>query len=125
MRQFDLEAALRGEPLITRSGHQVIGFCQVAPSTAIKHPFVAYVVGKREVYTYTETGTWSEYENTNTPDDLFMAPKQKKKLWLAIGKKDIDKIHTTSNAFPSKELLLEYYDPDEYDQIIEIEIEDE
>lgn len=125
-KPFDLEAALRGEPLITRDGRKVINFVQLAPMENL-YPFAACVdvIG---IETYTKEGLII-HESSNEGGDLFMAPKPKKKLWIAISKNlMIDNIHQSSCAYPSKELLLENLENNEfsveYFEIIEIEIED-
>lgn len=79
-RPFDLEAAKRGEPLVTRDGRPAF--------------FIAHDLGAHERYrllvrlgsgrcaiSLRENGRVS---NIDSPADLFMAPKPKRKLWVNV-----------------------------------------
>lgn len=132
-KPFDLEAALRGEPLVTRDGRKVSYFHQSAP-LCIKCPYSAYIENDERISGYFPDGKYRALFESD--DDIFMAPKPKKKLWICVSKKSISILssaHYTTEAFGSKEELekdlIAYPDriiamPGTY-EIVEIEIEEE
>lgn len=74
MKPFDLEAAKRGEPLITRDGHQA-WFVGVAPKEAgaALHQLAVWVDG--EFTAYTLDGKFARPYSEESDLDLFMAPR--------------------------------------------------
>lgn len=73
-RPFDLEAAKRGEPLVTREGKEAKFIAHVPD--ARKTEKLLYLVGDI-VYATGEDG----YSFTDDSADLFMAPKPKRTAW--------------------------------------------
>lgn len=73
-RPFDLEAAKRGEPLVTREGKEA-KFIAHVPDARKTEKFV-YLVGD----TVCATGE-DGYSFTDASADLFMAPKPKRTVW--------------------------------------------
>lgn len=79
MKPFDLEAAKRGDPIITREGMKA-RFIAYIPEAPDAQSVVALIEGEG-VCLYFRTGTlWDKDESEY---DLFMAPK-KEKLWLVV-----------------------------------------
>ncbi|MNK14373.1 hypothetical protein D3C87_324900 [compost metagenome] len=76
MKPFDLEAAKRGDPLITRGG-EVVKFIAHVPEAKEGYKVVALVEGI--VRSFGKDGKWMEDDITHL--DLFMAPK-KKTVWV-------------------------------------------
>lgn len=80
MREFDLEAAKRGDPIVCRDG---------TPATFIAHvPEAHYtqrlvVLVGDNIYGYLESGQWTGIKNDHA--DLFMAPK-KRTVWVNLYK---------------------------------------
>ena len=72
MKPFDLEAALAGAPVVTRSGKPVT---QLVKFDAIRSPFNLFGVVDGEVYSWGESGGY----------DLFMATV-KREGWINIYK---------------------------------------
>ncbi len=123
MKPFDLSKALAGEPLVTRDGRKVTNFTQIGPMS-IGRPFAAYCE-EEIIRCFTKDGKCFENHDSH---DLFMAPKPKKKLWIAVKKSKekcgIGGIHLTSNAFESESMCFDYQEFNIKDiEIIEIEIE--
>jgi hypothetical protein len=84
-RPFDLEAAKRGEPLVTRDGRKA-RFVGYVPE-ALHGPVVAYIEGETMIYEYSATGRADD--GINTVGDLFMAPKPPRKaMWLKLDNGD-------------------------------------
>lgn len=79
-RPFDLEAAMHGEPLVTRDGRSV-RFVAYVPE-AMKLNVTAFVEGEREVDTFTDDGRYFGESSEDSVFDLFMAPKPKRTVWL-------------------------------------------
>lgn len=75
-RPFNLEAARRGEPLVTRDGRPA-RFVAYVPED--KHYPVVAVVDNR-VTTYSAEGVFQR-EDCASVRDLFMAPKPKRTVW--------------------------------------------
>lgn len=73
-RPFDLEAAKRGEPLVTREGKEAKFIAHVPDARNTEK--LLYLVGDI-VYATGEDG----YSFTDDSADLFMAPKPKRTVW--------------------------------------------
>ena len=76
MKEFNLEAAKRGEPIQTRDG-QSAKFVAHVPEACPSEKIVVLV--GRHVWTYRESGAW--FENGDVGPDLLMAPK-KRTVWV-------------------------------------------
>lgn len=81
MKQFDLEKAIAGEPVVTRNGAPVRIIC--TDKEGDEFPIVALLKGDNcdMITTYTKDGHC--LSDRETADDLFMAPK-KKDGWVNI-----------------------------------------
>lgn len=82
-RPFDLEAAKRGEPLVTRNGLSVKFVAYVPEAT--EYPVIAFIEGGIAPDTFTDkgrycAGPWSE----DCGRDLFMAPKPTQTVWVNL-----------------------------------------
>lgn len=83
LRPFDLEAAKRGEAVVTRSG-QSVRFLTHVPEISGCNVMV-YVEGSDSIDSVTEQGCyWENRFKDNT--DIFMAPKPKKTVWVNLYK---------------------------------------
>jgi hypothetical protein len=78
MKEFNLERALAGEPVITRDGRPVtqLTLFEIGGNFPLKG------VVDRNFGTFTKTGSFHE-NRENHPWDLFMAP-EKKFIWVNI-----------------------------------------
>lgn len=124
MKTFDLEKALKGEPLVTRDGREVTNFTKIG-ADYIEKPCAAYVKGSMWLACYTINGR--SIFGFESDDDLFMAEKPKIKLWIAISKKPVSggEFHYSSSAYYIKEHLVKENNPYSQEiQLLEIEIED-
>lgn len=81
MKPFNLEAVLKGDPVVTRSGRKVV-FIVYDPTTVVLDArIIVLVEGQRELRFYYENGqVFADFES---PHDLFMAPK-KRTVWLNL-----------------------------------------
>lgn len=73
MKPFDLEAAKRGEPLITRDGRPA-KFLAHFPQNDSDYRVLALLDHRHRVYSYCEDGLYAG--GATGPDDLFMAPRK-------------------------------------------------
>lgn len=73
MKPFDLEAAMRGEPIITRDGRPA-KFVAYVPEAHISAQVIAIINGQAFTSHYGSDGSfYTSYENCRK-NDLFMAP---------------------------------------------------
>jgi hypothetical protein len=72
LKPFDLEAAKRGEPLVTRDGRKAFFIAHV-PEVDRASRVVGRVAGDCTLYVFYETGRYLEYEERE--NDLFMATR--------------------------------------------------
>lgn len=79
-RPFDLEAAKRGAPLVTRDGRKA-RFVAHVPEAIDEARVVAFIEGGSNVVSYYESG---KYDGLHRGADLFMAPKPKRTVWVNI-----------------------------------------
>lgn len=79
-RPFDLEAAKRGEPLVTRKGRSV-KFVAHVPE-AREYTVMAFVEGEIAPDTFTDKGRYSA--GSFSGRDLFMAPKPTQTVWVNL-----------------------------------------
>lgn len=98
-RPFDLEAAMRGEPLVTRNGLSVKFVAYVPEAT--EYPVIAFIEGENAPDRFTDEGRYSArsqyrigYEHS--PRDLFMTPKPKRTVWVNFHEKNNMAIWYTS-----------------------------
>jgi hypothetical protein len=120
LKPFDLEAALRGEPVVTRDGRPVTQL-HLFKDTTCNLPLIGVV--NHLLQNFTEEGKYIFAED-DSRHDLFMAPK-KKKLFISIRKSVRPyRIHSTSCGYESiEDLLAGYGDQGDKDVIVEVEIE--
>ena len=78
MRNFDLNAAKRGDPIVCRDGTPA-KFVAHVPEACPSEKIVVLV--GRHVWTYRESGAW--FENGDVGPDLLMAPK-KRTVWVSF-----------------------------------------
>lgn len=119
MKEFDLQKAIAGEPLITRYGRKVEQFFYFDKAENSDYKIAAVVEGF--LYTYQKNGN---YETTNEEStlDLFMAPKTRK-IYFALIKLENDLI--TSSVYIDEEFMSKDYPPTaEIIEIFEREIEE-
>lgn len=104
MIPFDLEAAKRGEPLITRDGRKV-DFIAHLENKNISHPVTAYIHETAGACSFTEDGVF--FKDRDDCNNLFMAPKPKITVWVNVFSNELDGV---SNAliFKTKEKALEH-----------------
>ena len=97
MKPFNLEAAMRGEPVIQRCGRsaRILAFNSKACCLGIKYPLAVEFLngsGEFEINSFTENG---EITPTIASDvDLFMATR-KEKRWIVSGLDEDGCLHTT------------------------------
>ena len=122
MKPFNLKEALEGKPVVTRNGRKVLQLFHFDKAD-VDFKLCAHIEGNKQIFTFNENGSWTEYETSN---DLFMAT-EKKKLYLAVYNqqmKDGNQRHVTSSAYESLDILKDMFKcTDNSYQIIEIEIE--
>ena len=99
MKEFNLEAAKRGEPIVCRDGTPA-RFIAHVPEACPSEKIVVLV--GRHVWTYRESGAW--FENGDVGPDLLMAPK-KRTVWVNLyGSSSIARYFSTeyeADQYPS------------------------
>ena len=80
LKPFNLERALAGDPVVTRSGEEVESFHLVDAN--INYPLVVYIKGYMEIEEFTKKGSFYSYEK-DSDKDLFMA-QVKKEGWVNL-----------------------------------------
>jgi hypothetical protein len=79
MKEFNLEAALAGEPVVTRDGQKIIEI-HYFKYVKSKFPLVVHIENNSSVDHYTIKGKWTDdFENEEL--DLFMAEPEK---WVSV-----------------------------------------
>lgn len=71
MKPFDLEAAMRGEPIVTRDGREA-KFVAYVPEADVGHRLIVFIEGAQCVTSLYKTGTYLDPSVSDL--DLFMAP---------------------------------------------------
>ena len=79
MKPFDLEAAKRGEPIVTREGYKVEFIAHVPNARSSNQVVCLHGV---QVLTHDESGKCGSY-NGESSLDIFMAPK-KRTVWVNL-----------------------------------------
>lgn len=97
MKPFDLKAALRGEPVITRDGRpvKIAGYNTEAYDA---NKLVGWVGGV--VQYWHESGAYHEVNNPNHNFDLFMAPNERNEYLIRCHGAD-GKFHLFDKLFDS------------------------
>jgi hypothetical protein len=126
MKPFNLEAALRGEPLITRDGRKVLEI-HFFKETDKENQCIVYHAEDSPLRAAYIKGNCI-YSGEEDDGDLFMKV-QKKKLYILISNTCFDAgfgihaLHTTSNAYVDKAVAQEQLNHCSDSQLVEIEIE--
>jgi hypothetical protein len=81
MKPFDLAAAQRGNPLVTRDGRKA-RFIAYVPECEPSRRIYAFVDGADRVFDFTENGRRIRHDSTDRAD-LFMAPV-KRTFWVNL-----------------------------------------
>lgn len=120
LKPFDLEAALRGEPVVTRDGRAIIDMVLFK-----NKKIICSLAGSIEdYYAIVQWDTNGRFDETvDNKFDLFMG-KKTKKLYIGIALSPKDGAHWTTGAYESEEQLMDNVGmiPDRM-RITEIEIE--
>jgi hypothetical protein len=114
MKPFNLEAALRGEPVVTRDGRQVIlaGF---SPKIAEPISLAAWARSTRPddksatLLAYNSKGQFYP-DGEASPFDLFMAPRVVTK-WGAVLRNSFGQYVVSAHVWDSEEEAREYQQP--------------
>lgn len=88
---FDLEAAKRGEPLVTRDGRKA-KFVAYVPE-AEDYPVISIVEGGTTCSMSRNDGGY--YKNEKHPEDLFMAPKPMRTVYVNFYRGPTADVYTT------------------------------
>ena len=113
MKPFDLERALKGEPVITREGRKVSELHYFETCDDPGECVVTIIDG--EMLLYYKDGNY--FDDKTTEDDLFMAPRKVTK-WAQIVKIKADvAISLNRTLFDSKEEARNAYCNDYFDVI--------
>lgn len=89
LKPFDLEAAKRGEPMVTRNGRKATFVAHVAECYE-QYRLIVLVEGNSSCIHCFENGLFSRNDDSN--DDLFMAPR-KVTRWVNIRAGDCAAFH--------------------------------
>lgn len=80
MKPFSLEAAKRGEPIVTRDGREAKFIAHVEEA---KKPYRVVAMIHGDVKMFHECGSFFQNKTTLSDLDLFMAPK-KRTVWVNL-----------------------------------------
>jgi hypothetical protein len=119
MKQFNLESALAGKPVITGNGRKVTQLHLFNTNT--EQPLLGIVEGDEDIFSWGTNGKYNA--NKDTSFDLFMAT-EKKSVWVNVyeseeGSDDEFKVYT-SRLHPTKESALAHRKDYNYVKTIEI-----
>lgn len=118
MKPFDLEAALRGDKVVTRDGRDVTDIYFFKTSNS---PRNLMVVIQGHIFCYFPSGRYEITREDNSEFDLFMATI-KKKGWIILTK-PIDTYFCEEGVYDSKEEAQKDIS-EEYQRVVEIEWEE-
>ena len=76
MKPFNLEAALRGEKVVTRDGREVTQLTHFKGLD--QYPLYGVIENKKALGVWSISGQWFSGSQNEIPGDLFMATKMKK-----------------------------------------------
>lgn len=110
-RPFALEAAKRGEPLVTRDGRSA-KFVAYVPE-AEKFSVVAFVEGASGVGTFANNGRYHADRCDDSVNDLFMAPKPKRTVWVNFYRRGLTHAGLTAGVFESQKVALHFQDQED------------
>lgn len=97
MKPFDLEAALRGDKVVTRDGREVTEIYHFKTSSQ-RYPVRAVVAGGLSAYTV----HGRLISNSDSAGDLFMAPKERT-VWVNVWTSDSLPAGVGSMAHPTED----------------------
>lgn len=124
MKPFDLEAAMRGEPCVTRNGMQAKFLYKLNCEGAL-YPIIMII--KSDIHESVKEYTVDGKFDVAQPDhgyDLFMLTK-KKKLWIAINKREVsESFYEVSNAYFTEDDLKHRGWNENNSHIIQVEIDE-
>jgi len=106
MKEFNLERALAGEPVVTRTGKKVTEL-HLFKNEALIQPLYGIIEGDDDVLQWTTFGIYSPTKETSW--DLFMAG-EKKSVWVNVYEKENGEIYIGNN-YSSKELANTEHSP--------------
>jgi len=120
MKEFNLESALAGEPVIARNGKKVTEL-HLFKNAKLIQPLYGTIEGDEDVLCWTTNGIYTSIKETSW--DLFMA-EQKKSVWVNVyeseeGSDDEFKVYT-SRLHATKESALAHRKDYNYIKTIEI-----
>jgi hypothetical protein len=101
LKPFNLEAALKGEKVVTRDGREVTDIREFP--TATEGYRVAAVLNG-DIETFTESGKYDNFGQTSA--DLFMAPKERV-VWANIYKNGVWIEHKTEEDADNRQDLTD------------------
>jgi hypothetical protein len=117
MKKFDIDAALRGEEVITRNGRKVVLF-NISKDRNATHP-INFVYEDEDGEYVTETARVDGVTDAGEYNDLFMAPKVQK-FYININKK-LGIIYQ-SPIYSSEDMAQMHSDPEYFIKRIEFEV---
>lgn len=123
MKPFDIEAAKRGDAVITRDGRNVRIICFDRNDDNHHMPIVSLIRDEgthEDIYCYRKNGKF--YIDEDSPGDLFMA-KNKVKGWIAIAKSLGGSLVVIQNIYKSRDDVLKDPYMKEIDLVDLVEIE--
>lgn len=100
MKEFNLERALAGEPVVTRDGRRVRVICGDLNNDDYKVVVLIENNGREQVQFYEEDG---KIRITAHPDDLFMKPKTVERWAIITAECDV-----VSTLIKSRESAIEW-----------------
>jgi len=122
MKEFNLERALAGEPVVTRTGKKVTEL-HLFKNEALIQPLYGIIEGDDDVLQWTTFGIYSPTKETSW--DLFMAG-EKKSVWVNVYEDSNGKLLvTTDTSWDRAEIAARHTHPTLYKYIKTIEITNE
>jgi hypothetical protein len=108
MKEFNLERALAGEPVITRNGKKVTQL-HLFKNDELIQPLYGMVEGDDDVFNWSTYGKYNFSKQTSF--DLFMAP-EKRSCWVNVYQNSkLESIQIfAGDSYPNKETAIEHID---------------
>lgn len=97
---FDLARAMAGEPIVTRDGRKA-RFVGYVPEFSPERQIAVAIDGASGFNEYYKDG---RYFSGAGPNDLFMAPKPKRTVWVNVWPRSDGSIGVTCPAYETKEM---------------------
>jgi hypothetical protein len=121
MKEFNLEEALAGKPVLTRNGKNITEL-YFFKNSDVCEPLFGMVEGDKDVFSWNKDGIFNTYQKSGF--DLFMAP-EKKSIWVNVYENILSKELTVSAHYNSLRAIEDKHNLNGFTYLKTIEITNE